>query len=185
MRLRLADWRVKARFKRHADMEANRAGTIDWNRSHKEATITVLDPTNHPEEMDFPKPVEETIVHELLHIHLAGFSFEEGTSEHLEIEQAIVAISQALVTLEREARVDQDFAIKVETVLGVSCGRCGKPISWEGARVLAEDGKPWHVECWNGRPTGMKKEKRHDHEQEQQVGRAYSGEMPYPVVGEQ
>ena len=103
-KLRLRDWRVKVVVKRHADM-ADKAGTIRWTRDNKEALIEILNPDHQPEEMDFPRPVETTLVHELLHIHLATFFHEEGTPENLDLEQAICAISECLVALKREAQV--------------------------------------------------------------------------------
>ena len=102
--LRLRDWRIKVVVKRHADM-ADKAGTVRWCRGNKEAFISILHPDHQPEEMDFPRPVETTLVHELLHIHLATFFHEEGTPENLDLEQAICAISECLVALKREAQV--------------------------------------------------------------------------------
>src|SRR6185312_1765130 len=87
--------------KRHADMTLGKSGTVEWFQDSMRAVIEVLGPEQVPSDLRFPMDVEETLVHELLHIPLATFWKEEGTPENLDLEQAITRISEALVALKR------------------------------------------------------------------------------------
>lgn len=59
---------------------------------HKQATIMVADPSNWPIKQP---PLEETIIHELLHLHMVTFESKKAGSE-VNLEQAINCIARAL-----------------------------------------------------------------------------------------
>lgn len=58
----------------------------------------VLDPVDYPPDIITPYELEETLVHELLHLHFAPFMSEHDTLERTLQEQAIDAIAKALVS---------------------------------------------------------------------------------------
>ena len=97
--LRLQDWDITAEIVRGKQMvERDDSGNVRWNDKHRIARISILDPVDHegPEfvgELDH----EETLVHELLHLHFAGLDHEDETT----FELAINRISEALVKLKR------------------------------------------------------------------------------------
>lgn len=98
-RLRLQDWDVEARYVKYYEMKSEHAdGECDYVFSRKSACINILCAEDCPEPID----VEETLVHELLHLH-----FAEWTERHDECpvsgEQALDAIASALVRLKKEA----------------------------------------------------------------------------------
>jgi len=106
-RLRLEDWRVTVRFQDWVSMSTiGRSGEVQWNLQAKSAVISILPPgqrcDGNPEmaEGDW----ERTLVHELLHLHLAAWDTCDGSLEDAAQEQAINAMSEALVTLAREGR---------------------------------------------------------------------------------
>lgn len=106
-RLRLQDWTVDVRVKRKHDMTLSDAlASCEWYMERKDAIIEVVDPIDldsykgflNGEEGDY----DVSIVHELLHLHFAPFTPREESHQTVAIEQAINAISKALVRLERE-----------------------------------------------------------------------------------
>jgi hypothetical protein len=106
-RLRLQDWRVTVRWQDWVSMSIlGRSGEVQWNLQAKSAVVYILPPgqrcDGNPEmaEGDW----ERTLVHELLHLHLAAWSAPDGSLEDAAQEQAINAIAEALVNLAREGR---------------------------------------------------------------------------------
>ncbi len=103
-RLRLQDWDVHIAFTRERDMAVdNSRGAIRWNVSLKEAWLHILDPIDYPPDQ-VPQDIEQTIIHELLHLHLVMVAEMAAENEIIQIttEQAIVCIAEALVRLKRE-----------------------------------------------------------------------------------
>lgn len=104
-RLRLADWDIKFEIVPLRDMGGTQCGMISWNLEHRIADIKVIHPDDYRKDARRPYDMEETLVHELLHIWVAPFDAEEGTPEQLAQEQAINAIAAALIKLARAANV--------------------------------------------------------------------------------
>ena len=103
-RLRLQDWDVQVSITRERDMPIDSSrGAIRWNVNTKEAWLHILDPIDYPPDQ-VPQDIEQTIIHELLHLHLVMVAEMAGENETIQIttEQAIVCISEALVRLKRE-----------------------------------------------------------------------------------
>lgn len=96
--LRLQDWDVKAGIFRERDMAIGGEGECDWNLTRKIASIRILDPIDYPEGAMIPMDMEDTLVHELLHLHFAPFFNEEKSTEQ---EQAINSITNGLISLAR------------------------------------------------------------------------------------
>jgi hypothetical protein len=94
-RLRLQDWEIEAVYVGPDDPGfANHFGDVHPDLMRKFAHMRVLDP-NKGEHVQ----IENTITHELLHLHLFPFTcqFDPGSPEALAEEQAIHAITRALI----------------------------------------------------------------------------------------
>jgi len=90
--LRVADWKIAAIF--DDSLEPPDAGYVRRLSAYKEASIYVgtwLDETL----------LEDTIVHELVHLHLAPFETEDGTAERFYEEQAVESMTRAFTDLAR------------------------------------------------------------------------------------
>lgn len=104
--LRLSDWIITVRIARERDMNLSGcAGEISWSLNNKAASIRILDEIDCPQDLMYPQDMEKTLVHELLHLHLAPVSECYGKNEDIYSlfeEQAIESISHALVRVSRE-----------------------------------------------------------------------------------
>lgn len=166
--LRLRDWTLSAEIVRAKNMMLDNVdGAVTWHIYSKTAEIELLDPTDYADEPNVPMDHEVTLVHELLHLHYAGFDrTAKGTSEHMLLEQSIEAISRSLVELKRAkdvevAGVTQPTTLfKTHTALIVSGStwknnKNGKPYTAVGCGHNSEtkdleieytddEGKRWH-----------------------------------------
>lgn len=106
--LRLQDWIVQAKVVRARDMILDEsAAAVSWTYSKRMASIQLLDPLDYTSELMEEQDHEISLVHELLHLHYAGFeTTSRGTVEHALMEQSIEATSRALVYLKRKVKVD-------------------------------------------------------------------------------
>ncbi len=97
--LRLQDWNIQIEIKREREMDiANAGGCNNWHIQSRHSTIHILDTADWPTDPEHPvQDMELTLVHELLHLHLA--EWRENTKPFG--EQAIHAIAQALIMLDR------------------------------------------------------------------------------------
>src|SRR5215469_18222449 len=87
--LRLQDWDCKVSLKRAADMHADSCeGCNRYHTALKTASIHVRDPIDHESDAEWPPDAEETIVHELIHLHFAPFYATKGLVNTFQ-EQAI------------------------------------------------------------------------------------------------
>ena len=100
-RLGLMDWRLHVTLEHDADMN-NKAGEVDWTLSLKQATIRLIDPETVRQSLVFPYDLEQTLVHELLHLHSAPFdTFKTGGMKETALEVMIDKTATALVELKR------------------------------------------------------------------------------------
>jgi hypothetical protein len=92
-RLRIQDWIITL----VVNYDSSTCGSCTTCKSRKLATITVAHPDCNTHEND--KDYEATLVHELLHVHAAGFDglLEEDSAERMAYEQMIDLVSYALV----------------------------------------------------------------------------------------
>lgn len=101
--LRLQDWDVIVSIDRASNLISDCQGQCEWTLPTKQARIRILDPVDFPPESRWPQDMEQTLVHELLHLHFAPFDrFERESLEHVTMEQAIDLIAGALVNLKRK-----------------------------------------------------------------------------------
>lgn len=98
---RLRDWNIQLAIRRKCELP--RHGDVNIVEEKKCAFIRLLHAEDaDPKEME-PLDHELTVVHESIHVALAGFA---PTTDHLDTiqEQAIHTLSQAFVRLKRELR---------------------------------------------------------------------------------
>ena len=97
-RLRLQDWIVRARICRRHELPSNSQGRVYVTLSKKMANILILDPVDYEPDNMLPQDMENSLVHELLHLHLWPITGddEEGIYRIAE-EQAIESITSGLL----------------------------------------------------------------------------------------
>lgn len=102
-RLRLQDWDITWKIVRKTELPDNKSGQCESVVPKKIARILVL----HPDEADprwiTPFDFELTIVHELMHPHLAPWQllYENGDQSELLLEQAVHALSKSFIEADR------------------------------------------------------------------------------------
>ena len=101
-RLRLRDWTVKVQLVRHYQLsQSGRDGEIAIFADAKIAEMRVLHPRDRPTDCIDALDPENTIVHELLHIHTHELSRYHKPSKRRAEEQAITALADAFTSLHR------------------------------------------------------------------------------------
>jgi len=100
--LRLQDWEIVIKIKRARELQSDCQAEVQWKNTKKIAIIHLVDPVDYQND-HFPQDHEVSLVHELLHLHMSMFDQEPDTPEGTAQEQAIHAISTALVELSRKA----------------------------------------------------------------------------------
>jgi len=102
--LRLQDWIIEAKIVRGRDMNVECVAQVNWVLSKKMATISILDPIDYPPDCMAERDMENDLVHELLHLHLAPindhFSKDDSIYTMFE-EQAIESIASGLIHMAR------------------------------------------------------------------------------------
>ncbi|MEH2384915.1 MAG: hypothetical protein V7K14_03790 [Nostoc sp.] len=96
-RLGLLDWDVSVKIVSSEEIEEDAEGRVTWVINKKTADIKLIKPEGHPFDALRPYDMEETLVHELLHLHFAPFNIDTGLKA-ISQEQAINAIAKALVS---------------------------------------------------------------------------------------
>lgn len=94
--LRLADWKITARYVRHLD----RTGWCNLQVNYKSASIRMMHPMDWPS-TDEIYDVEYHLLHELCHPHFAAFEIPNGGPMHIHEEQAVTSFARALLSLRR------------------------------------------------------------------------------------
>ncbi len=112
-RLRLQDWIIKAGIKRNRDMKDKSQGQCQWTITSKLASIFILDHLDYPPDSMLEQDMEQTLVHELIHLHFAPFDDESDTPKEVAIEQAVDCIAYGLVQLHREKIPQNKKELKV------------------------------------------------------------------------
>lgn len=104
--LRLKDWEVVAQIRRMVDFKnkPHAWAEIDYSRTRKQAVVFLLDPCDfaHSNAHCFPQDHEQSLVHELLHLHTAWWSSSPNTEERDLEEQMIEALAFAFVEIARK-----------------------------------------------------------------------------------
>lgn len=93
-RLRLQDWDVTVKPVRHHELDQYRHAEISICSERKTAVMSVVNLADRNAELAIT--IEESVIHELLHLHFDSF-WNKGKST--EMEQAINLIAKAFVPL--------------------------------------------------------------------------------------
>ncbi|MBM3774239.1 MAG: hypothetical protein FJW37_03665 [Acidobacteria bacterium] len=102
-RLRLQDWKIQVKVVRKSELKPKTLGNVHWDLTTKSAVIRAMHFDDYAR--DFTEVLEElevTIVHELIHLHLASLPRNEA-SRSAE-EQAVNTIVEALISLDRNKK---------------------------------------------------------------------------------
>lgn len=75
------------------------SGRCEMVRQRQQADITILEPGDQTSRRG--ADVEQTLVHELLHLHFDAVSPEKGTEQHIQFEIAINALALGFVRVKR------------------------------------------------------------------------------------
>jgi hypothetical protein len=127
--LRLQDWDVKLAVVRFHELEdGNLFGQSSWIISKRYAAIKILDCRDYHLGHWWDRDQEETLVHELLHLHLAPLkaasNWRDGSLEMYALENVIETIASSLLFLKRAGRLDElelsSFWPPVEVTANVS-----------------------------------------------------------------
>jgi hypothetical protein len=101
-RLHLQDWKIDAVLVHPSDLDPKTLGNVHWDLNTKQATIRVLSAGDYtlatPAMLD---DMEFTVVHELIHLHLAALP-HTNASGPIE-EHAVNEIARALLRLAKPA----------------------------------------------------------------------------------
>jgi hypothetical protein len=103
-RLQLQDWLLKVKIVRGngLDLPVGVQGRCEWVLARREALIKLLNPIDWDPAITWPQDMEATLVHELVHVHLAPIdTFDIGSLQHTAMEQAVYALAHALVDAKR------------------------------------------------------------------------------------
>jgi hypothetical protein len=97
-RLNLRDWNLRVQLVHPNALEPRTMGNIRWDTDTKEATISVLSSYDYKMPwLDMLDDMEFTVVHEMVHLHLASLPRSEA-SRRIE-EHAVNELARALLNL--------------------------------------------------------------------------------------
>jgi hypothetical protein len=101
-RLRLQDWIITAKIKRARELMDETQATVSWQLAKKMAMISIMDPIDYPPDSMEPQDMENSLVHELLHLHFAPLNQNDDDERyHIGEEQAIESIASGLINAAR------------------------------------------------------------------------------------
>ena len=102
--LGLEHWEIKFQFKRQREMGQTEQAHVVWVLPKASASITMVCHDDY-DNTAWPQDMEQSLVHELLHVKCAAFdSFEDGTLQDVMHEQYIDSMAKIIVTMDRERR---------------------------------------------------------------------------------
>jgi hypothetical protein len=115
--LRLQDWQITTEICRSWNMPSGGAtGTCQRVPARKVANIKILDGSDYSPDFHFDPNHEQTMVHELIHLHTYYIEPKAGADEfdpacavHDSMEVLVDAMAGALLALDRQARGNPDL----------------------------------------------------------------------------
>jgi len=107
--LGLDPWEIKVVFRTRDDMKCGGEAEVEISESLRRAIISILTPEEYEKYEEhndlFPQDVEQTLVHELLHIPLESIAKPKaGTAEDIILENFVEQTAKALVNENRAHR---------------------------------------------------------------------------------
>ena len=106
-KLRLNDWNVTVRYAKQEEFEdGDGQGQNNWNLHSRSSEILILhpdeySPADYPNSV--PQDIEDCLVHELLHLHLATWN-TKNRAEEVHLEQAVEAMTGSMIALRRRSK---------------------------------------------------------------------------------
>ena len=103
--LSLRDWDIRAEIVPLNTMSnPSHAGEIEWDLQGRAASLTLVREQDYPSDAVDKTDIETTLVHELLHLHLAAIRSKYGDCENYVLfeEQAINALAKGYIKLHRK-----------------------------------------------------------------------------------
>lgn len=94
-RLKLEHWAIRIKLLNRLD--GDREGWCHYQLDYLSAEIHIVDPKAHFGPNKETYNVEHTLLHELMHLHIAPFKTEEGTSLGTHEEQLCTVLARALM----------------------------------------------------------------------------------------
>lgn len=102
-RLRLQDWIIKVEFKRAYDFPDEALARVNPTLEKKHAFIYLLDPVDYDPGFMVPYDMENSLIHELLHLHLWPITGNDEEGIHrISEEQAIESITSGILSAYRK-----------------------------------------------------------------------------------
>jgi hypothetical protein len=98
-RLSLDDWKISIELVRRQKLDPDTLGNVHWDTDNRQGSIGVLSTRDYPAMpfRDMLDDMELTVVHELVHIHLASLPRSEASRGRE--ERAADQLSRALLKL--------------------------------------------------------------------------------------
>jgi hypothetical protein len=113
-RLKLRDWRVRIRYSEKFELDGHQGRCIT-QRSLKTALIRINPFCERGDPDDPWGPLEEIIIHELLHLHFDWmWDFPDGSMQHQLAEQTIENVTWALYLAKYPDRRDEFVVVTNE-----------------------------------------------------------------------
>lgn len=149
-RLGLRDWGIEIMFDRGYNLGEYTA-KIHMKEDSRRARIRMLEASDYDPDSILPYDMEQVLVHELLHIHFYPLTRDVG--DNIAEEQAIEAISRALINLERrfedmESFYENELAKRPygllssgPQIVGVEANKQLTLVIKNGALVVAQEGE--------------------------------------------
>lgn len=103
--LRLQDWIIEVGIVRGKNMPDGKVACVNWTLGKKMASISILDHIDYPDDLMDVRNMENDLVHELLHLHLAPIRdhFSDDSNVYITFEeQAIESIASGLLESRRD-----------------------------------------------------------------------------------
>lgn len=99
-RLGLDEWKVSIILTKRSDLKPRTLGGIHWDKKKHTAVINVMHPSDYEMSRDAMfLDMEETVVHELIHLKLSSLNRSEAARSSE--EEAVNGLAGALLKLER------------------------------------------------------------------------------------
>ena len=102
--LSLDEWNISIVMCRRSNLKFKTLGGVRWDKTKRSAVISVLAPSEY--QLPFNEMLDDmelTIVHELIHVHLAALPRSEASRR--EEERAVNQLAKALLRLDRNMGV--------------------------------------------------------------------------------
>jgi hypothetical protein len=108
--LSLDDWNISIVMCRRSDLKFKTLGGVRWDKTKRSAVISVLAPSEYQLTVnEMLDDMELTIVHELIHVHLAALPRSEASRR--DEERAVNQLARALLKLDRKIDVRREASI--------------------------------------------------------------------------